>query len=357
MGPDQRTHSAKWWTMNPDSKITAPFVQVVGPTDGWVLERLARRLAAKLPYAEFVPWSPQRRSAPGLAYYVNYALCREPSGLIDVGFFTHPEDERTFLEHARRMDFCVCMARQYADWLRALALTKVAHIPMGFDYYRYRPCLVLCVVGLLEHPRKGGQLVEELRRLPFVEIVTTEGRLRSENLRAVYQQADYVLIPAIVEGGPLCLLEALAMGKPVIAPAEVGIVPEFGAAPCICRYPAGNAAALVRLVTDCYEKKRQSARLVCCRTFDDWAAAHHKLFMDLLWERGIRVEEPAPGFRFGMIGELDLPARTNTACLEDALDRIARLLYFGDYGPARTEMGRLIEQFPQARPLLDTIPR
>ena len=29
-------------------------VQVVGPDDGWVLERLARTLAAKLPYAEFV---------------------------------------------------------------------------------------------------------------------------------------------------------------------------------------------------------------------------------------------------------------------------------------------------------------
>jgi hypothetical protein len=34
--------------------MESPIVQVVGPTDQWILERLARRLAAKLPYARFV---------------------------------------------------------------------------------------------------------------------------------------------------------------------------------------------------------------------------------------------------------------------------------------------------------------
>ena len=49
-------------------------VQVVGPTDNWVLERIARVLAAKLPYATFSEWEPKRSAPPGIAYYVNYAL-------------------------------------------------------------------------------------------------------------------------------------------------------------------------------------------------------------------------------------------------------------------------------------------
>ena len=62
------------------------LVQVVGPTDDWILGRLAELLARKLPYAEFVPWKPQPDSVARLAYYVNYALYHGPSGLIDIGF-------------------------------------------------------------------------------------------------------------------------------------------------------------------------------------------------------------------------------------------------------------------------------
>src|SRR5947207_12130157 len=111
------------------------------------------------------------------------------------------------------MDFCVCMSQLYAHWLREQGIRKVAHIPMGFDADHFRPRLVLGVFGRLDHPRKGGHLVEALRQLPFVEIVATEGRAAPEALRALYQGVDYVLIAATVEGGPLCLLEGLAMGK------------------------------------------------------------------------------------------------------------------------------------------------
>ena len=81
-----------------------PIVQIVGPTDGWVLETLARRLADKLPDAEFVPWKPAPRHCTALAYYVNYALYEGPSGLLDVAFFTHRDDDQQFLARARRVD-------------------------------------------------------------------------------------------------------------------------------------------------------------------------------------------------------------------------------------------------------------
>jgi glycosyltransferase involved in cell wall biosynthesis len=343
-------------TPQPDSPPDPAWLQVVGPQDDWVLEQLARRLAAKLPYAEFVPWKPRPGGAARLAYYVNYALYDGPSGLIDVGFFTHRDDSFGFLDRARRLDFCVCMSRLYADWLREQGVTAVAHIPMGFDFYRYRPRLVLGVVGRLDHPRKGAALVERLRQLPFVEVVTTEGRLPEEGLRDLYQRIDYVLVPATVEGGPMSLLEGLCIGKPVIAPEGVGMVPEFPDTDAIRRYPAGDAEALARLVSAYYEEKLRTTRLVQGRTWDAWAQAHHHLFTQLLRARGQPPPGPAPGFRFGMMGELHVPLGIDVRPLEEALDQAARHLFFGRCAQARKTLETALPQYPSLRPLLGTIP-
>jgi hypothetical protein len=47
-----------------------------------------------------------------------------------------------------------------------------------------------------------------------------------EELPEFYRSLDYVLVPARIEGGPMCVLEALASGMEVIAP-PVGWVPQF----------------------------------------------------------------------------------------------------------------------------------
>jgi hypothetical protein len=334
-----------------------PLVQIVGPADNWILEKLARRLASKLPYSEFVPWKPRPGTPALLAYYVNYALYQEPSGLIDVGFFTHRDDSQQFLERARSMDHCVSMSKLYADWLKEHGVHAVTHIPMGCDYYRYRPRLILGVVGLLDHPRKGKHLVETVRQLPFVEVLTTEGKVSEEGICDFYQRLDYVLIPATVEGGPMSVLEGLAMGKPLIAPATVGLIPEFADSPHVRRYPTGDSDALVRLVTECYEEKLERNRLVQDRTWDRWAEAHHRLFVELLHRRGKPVPEPARGFRFGMLAELDIPARVNVEPLEKKLDDVAVQLYYGEYAEARRILIQAVREFPFAAKLLSTIPQ
>jgi hypothetical protein len=331
------------------------LVQVVGPTDGWILERLARRLAAKLPYAEFVVWKP-RRDIGGIAYYVNYALYEAPSGLIDVGLFTHCEDEGQFLKRARSVDFCVSMSRQYADWLRGRGVKAVAHIPMGVDLLQYRPRLVLGVFGLLDHPRKGRQLVDRVGELPFVHVLVTDGRVPEHELPDLYQQVDYVLIPATVEGGPMSLLEGLAMGKPVIAPEGVGMVPEFDDRRHIRRYKAGDADALIHVVTDCYKEKLDRARLVQDRSWDRWAEAHHQLFMTLLKKRGLAPREPGPAFRFGMLGELEAPYGVDVGELETAVDRAARHLFYGRHRQAREILNEVAPKYPCVEKLLATIP-
>ncbi len=263
----------------------SPYVQIVGPGDGWVLERLARRLVERIAGAEFVAWQPRLRAETRIVYYVNYALFHRPSGRIDVAFVTHLDERQGFLERARAVDCCVCMAKTYADWLTERGVANVVHIPMGFDADRYRPQLVLGVVGKLDHPRKGRGLVERLQSLPFIEVRVTEGGMPEAELPAFYQGLDYVLIPGTVEGGPMSLLEGLGMGKPVIVPIGVGIVPELVQSEYVRLYPAGDAEGLVRLVTACYEEKCRPRLLVEERSWDRWAADHERLFRRLLGER------------------------------------------------------------------------
>jgi hypothetical protein len=228
---------------------------------------------------------------------------------------------------------------------------------MGFDAHRYAPRLVLGVAGLLDHPRKGRALVEQVRQLPFVDIHTTEGRVPEEGLRDWYQRLDYVLVPATVEGGPMSVLEALALGKPVIAPAGVGLVPELGPSGWVHLYPPGDAEALVRVVTERYAAKRGGTDLVRGRTWDDWAAAHDALFRHLLVARGVAVPAPAPGFRFGLAAELNRPPGTLTAALEAALDAAARRLFYGDHAGARAAVSALGTGHPDVLRLLDSVAR
>jgi hypothetical protein len=334
-----------------------PLVQIVGPEDNWILERLARRLAAKLPYSEFVPWRPRPARATQLVYYVNYALYNGPSGVIDSAFFTHLDEGHHFLQRARAMHLCVCMCRLYADWLLQRGVKTAVHAPMGFDFYRFRPRLVLGVIGRLDHPRKGRHLVERIKQLPFVEVIATEGHMPEEQLPEVYQRVDYVLIPATVEGGPMCLLEALGAGRPVIAPQDVGMVGDLTPCEYIHCYRTGDAEDLVRVVTACYLQKRRSSQLVQDRTWDRWAEHHHDLFMHLLRDSGLAISQPAPGFRFGLLADLDVPLGQSATHLEEAIDRAAAHLFHGRYSQAQQILAEARRSFPCVQGLIDSLPR
>ena len=331
-----------------------PFVQIVGPTDGWVLERQARTLAAKLPYSAFMSLAPEpeQRGRPGLLLQLCHIRRAERT------------DRRRLLYPPGRCATVFWTGR--ADWTAASVWPantpigsavrrwqEVVHIPMGFDHYRYRPTLVLGVVGQLDTPRKGRDLVERVRSLPFVEVIATEGQLPEGQLRDLYQRVDYVLIPATIEGGPMCLLEGLGMGKPVIAPDGVGLVPEFQDVEHIRHYPAGDPAALIAVVKACYEEKRGRAKSVQGRTWDAWAEDHHRLFMRLLRERGVPVPRPGPGFRFGMMSDLEITASADTGPLESAVDLAAAHLFFGRQAEARRVLAEARPRYPCLDRLID----
>ena len=78
--------------------------------------------------------------------------------------------------------------------------------------------------------------------------------------------------------------------------------------------------------------------------------------MHLLRKRGQVVPQPAPGFRFGMLGEVEVPLGIEMELLEGAIDQAAAHLFHGRYRDGRTVLEQTVEQYPFVAKLLDTIP-
>lgn len=86
--------------------------------------------------------------------------------------------------------------------------------------------------GLDAHLRIGGDgdgrdaLLAAIRRHGLEHRVTLLGRLSEDQVRAEMAQADVFALSSFMEGLPVVLMEALAVGVPVVAPAVAG-VPEL----------------------------------------------------------------------------------------------------------------------------------
>ena len=69
------------------------------------------------------------------------------------------------------------------------------------------------------------QMLEELAcRLGLADVVTFTGRVDNEGMAALYQSADIMINPSLVDNMPISLLEALASSVPVVS-TDVGGVP------------------------------------------------------------------------------------------------------------------------------------
>lgn len=271
-------------------------VNIVTSDRGWILEKLAREIADRLPYVRF---GDGPDPSAGIQYYVTYSCRHRRLSPVEVAYFAHLEPEgearQRFFDTAREVEHCVCHARLYEGMLRDCGIESVTTISPGVDLERFRPKLRIGVVGRTYHTgRKGEALVAAVQDIPEIEwSFTGEGwpgpalDLPAEALPDYYRSLDYVLVPALYEGGPMCVVEALATGTEVIAPA-IGWVPEF---PHI-EYQVGDAADLRRVLLDLVEKKRALRASVLDRSWEAWAAGHDRLFRGLAAAHGMELAPP-----------------------------------------------------------------
>ncbi|GAB4275776.1 MAG: hypothetical protein Tsb0018_07050 [Opitutales bacterium] len=267
--------------------MTQDVVHVQISDRGWILEKLASELSSRLPYLSYDD-SPNHNAE--LQYYMTYGCWRHRISPVEVAWFTHqeedPEAAQKFENVARSIDFCITHSIEGRSVLKAIDESIcVETISPGVDLDAFRPKLRIGVVGRTYHTgRKGEALIREVMDIQDIEWhFTGEGWpgparfVESSELPSFYRSLDYVLVSSLVEGGPMCVLEALASGCKVIAP-RVGWVSQF---PHV-EFKLGDAADLRRVLLELLEEKKVLQRSVSMYTWDNFAHKHHQLFQRLL---------------------------------------------------------------------------
>ena len=263
-----------------------PKVYIKICDSGWIIEKMAKTLADQIPH---VLYGLEENENADLVYHIPYLTYQGSSNVRRIGYFTHMEQDdvrrRNFLSAAAAFEHRVCQSNKTADILISNGFDKISIISPGVDLQAFTPELRIGVVGrTYDSGRKGEELVRSVMSLSGITWKFTgkgwpgEPKLLADSeMPDFYRSVDYILVPSLNEGGPMCVLEALACGLPVIAP-DVGWVSEFPHIP----YETGDPESLRHVLLKIQDDQMQLRASVLSRTWQNWAAQHVVLFQSLL---------------------------------------------------------------------------
>lgn len=226
---------------------------------GWILGRLARELNQHLGWTINTPGADIDYSIP----YYQYRNCK---ARIKVPLFTHLEKDggkrEMFINVAKECNYKIALSKwtEFDVSVHQRARTPAAEvIHLGSDLTKEK---VFGIVGK-NYPtgRKNFHWLDELKSKFNILYSSLSGSV--EERQSFYSQIDYLIITASIEGGPVPVLDAIAMGVPVIAP-NVGWSWEY---PCI-QYEKDNIEDLLRVLR----------RINTPRTWEQVALDHKKAF-------------------------------------------------------------------------------
>lgn len=162
---------------------------------------------------------------------------------------------------AKAVDVPLSHSKKYADLLKQYGAKQI--MP-GVDLDRYKlrywdaPDRNKLVVGYIgrqytSSARKNPALLKRISELDFVEFRTTGGNMEADKIPSFYADLDFVISPATIEGGPMAITEALAVGVPVICFEGVGVANEFHEG--VIRIPNNSANAFVDKLKQMWRSK------------------------------------------------------------------------------------------------------
>ena len=137
-------------------------------------------------------------------------------------------------------DHCIAMSAKTASLLPR-EKTSVVKIPPA-EMFRKGDIVLGVSARQYKDGRKRMHWAERLASIPGIAVHWTGGTLEQHQMPDWYRSIDYLLVLGDNEGGPMPVVEALAMGKPVIAP-DVGWAWEY---PCLHYDDYDSLEALVR---------------------------------------------------------------------------------------------------------------
>jgi len=192
------------------------LINVVGEPPGWVCGRISQGVASSLGCQH------TQHPIKGTNIYYPYYFLQVKSDR-DIAFFTHYANYDLWKKAAKLADVCVAISERTAEHLPK-DKTVVLEIPPDPQFAKEK--IVLGINGRdyseCGNDRKRVGWIDKIRAIPGVEVTFTNGKLEWSELPEWYRGVDYVLVISDNEGGPMCVREAIAMGKPVIAP-DVGL--------------------------------------------------------------------------------------------------------------------------------------
>lgn len=184
--------------------------------DGWVLQRIVERLVGHIPGATY--GHNIRTNADATIYFPYYNL-RQRGPSLDIPLFTHYEAgdtpgskrKREAWEQAVELaDVCIAMSESSLPWLPGG--TSVVELEADPQFLKTP---TFGVVG--RDYASGRKKLDWANGLPG-NWKYTGGNLAWESMPEFYASCDYIVVLSDNEGGPMCVKEAIAAGKPVIAP-------------------------------------------------------------------------------------------------------------------------------------------
>jgi len=157
-------------------------------------------------------------------------------------------DRFSFLRSAgKHADFSVLsVARLAGDKALDFLISAVAYLKDRVDG------LSLTLVG--DGPMRGD-LEDQARDLGIAGIVRFTGALEHEDVCAEYVKADVFALPSFWEGIPVVLIEAMAVGVPVIATRITGIPELIADGENGLLVPTGRSDALALAILKLYENR------------------------------------------------------------------------------------------------------
>jgi glycosyltransferase involved in cell wall biosynthesis len=176
-----------------------------------------------------------------IRYYINYFLYNEkPLNGVTVVNFTHYDPDLyfdKFIQAAKETEHCISISDETTKIMKGLGIeeNKISTVIIGADK-SFKPKLSLGIVALIKKnsDRKGEKLVKEITAdkelVEDVQIVSLNDcwdlPIWNMDHTDFYRSIDYLLVPSLIEGGPVPFMEALACGTLAITP-PIGVIPEF----------------------------------------------------------------------------------------------------------------------------------
>lgn len=211
---------------------------------GWVMEELANHLQK---YMTDVSISNNINRDAQYNLYFNWHAFKQPTNTIDVCLFTHLESgqDRHWQSTMSLCNVALLFGKNYKDFYDESIFPyinkAVPFYPPAFEHFLPQKKVEILVVGREYYSeRKNSNWIHDIDNLGL-NITFTNGKFNKYELVQAYKDCDYVLVMSNNESGPMCVREAIAMNKPVIAP-NVGWCWDF---PCI-KYNDKNS--LIRLL-------------------------------------------------------------------------------------------------------------